>query len=122
MIDGKSVIGIVPARAGSKGLPRKNIAPLCGKPLIAWSIEAGLRSRYIDLVIVSTDSKKIAGIAVTAAVVRLYSKEFRGSLSKVRSPYGEGGASAAIVAKVKAVSLSPLHKKHLYKVVHISAQ
>ncbi len=63
MINGKSVIGIVPARAGSKGLPRKNIAPLCGKPLIAWSIEAGLRSRYIDLVIVSTDSKTIAGIA-----------------------------------------------------------
>ena len=63
MINGKSVIGIVPARAGSKGLPRKNIAPLCGKPLIAWSIEAGLRSQYIDLVIVSTDSNKIAGIA-----------------------------------------------------------
>ena len=63
MINGKSVIGIVPARAGSKKLPRKNIAPLCGKPLIAWSIEAGLRSRYIDLVIVSTDSKTIAGIA-----------------------------------------------------------
>ena len=63
MINGKSVIGIVPARAGSKGLPRKNIAPLCGKPLIAWSIEAGLRSQYIDLVIVSTDSNKIAGIS-----------------------------------------------------------
>ena len=63
MINGKSVIGIVPARAGSKGLPRKNIAPLCGKPLIAWSIEAGLRSQYIDLVIVSTDSNKIASIA-----------------------------------------------------------
>lgn len=63
MINGKSVIGIVPARAGSKGLPRKNIVPLCGKPLIAWSIEAGLRSQYIDLVIVSTDSNKIAGIA-----------------------------------------------------------
>ena len=63
MINGKSVIGIVPARSGSKGLPRKNIVPLCGKPLIAWSIEAGLRSQYIDLVIVSTDSNKIASIA-----------------------------------------------------------
>ena len=60
--------------------------------------------------------------SITVAMVRLYSKEFQGSLSKVRSPYGEGGASAAIVAKVKAVSLGTLHKKHFYKMIHISAQ
>ena len=60
--------------------------------------------------------------SITAALVRLYSKEFQASLSKVRSPYGEGGASAAIVAKVKAVSLGTLHKKHFYKMIHVSAQ
>lgn len=63
MINEKSVIAIIPARGGSKGLPRKNIKELCGKPLIAWSIEAGLGSRYIDEVIVTTDSEEIAHIA-----------------------------------------------------------
>ena len=60
--------------------------------------------------------------SITAALVRLYSKEFQASMSKVRSPYGEGGASAAIVAKVKAVSLGALHKKHFYKIVHANSQ
>lgn len=63
MINGKSVIAIIPARAGSKGLPGKNIKTLCGKPLIAWSIEAGLSSQYIDKVMVTTDSEYIASIA-----------------------------------------------------------
>ena len=63
MINGKSVIAIIPARAGSKGLPGKNIKDLRGKPLIAWSIESGLASKYIDTVVVSTDSPVIADIA-----------------------------------------------------------
>ena len=63
MIHGKSVIAIVPARGGSKGLPGKNIKELCGKPLIAWSIEAGLGSQYIDEMMVTTDSEEIARIA-----------------------------------------------------------
>ena len=63
MINQKSVIGIIPARSGSKGLPGKNIRELCGKPLLAWSIEAGLASKYIDVVVVSTDSEEIARIA-----------------------------------------------------------
>lgn len=63
MINGKTVIAIIPARSGSKGLPGKNIKELCGKPLIAWSIEAGLDSMYIDEVMVTTDSEKIANIA-----------------------------------------------------------
>lgn len=63
MINGKRVIAIIPARGGSKGLPGKNIKELCGKPLIAWSIEAGLASQYIDEVMVTTDSDEIAGIA-----------------------------------------------------------
>lgn len=63
MINEKRIIAIVPARGGSKGLPGKNIKKLCGKPLIAWSIEAGLGSQYIDEVVVTTDSEEIASIA-----------------------------------------------------------
>jgi CMP-N-acetylneuraminic acid synthetase len=63
MINGKSVIAIIPARGGSKGLPGKNIMLLCGKPLVVWSIEAGLSCQYIDEVMVTTDSEDIASIA-----------------------------------------------------------
>jgi CMP-N,N'-diacetyllegionaminic acid synthase len=63
MINGKSVLAIIPARGGSKGLPGKNIKELCGKPLVAWSIGQALKSKYIDNVFVSTDSEEIAKIA-----------------------------------------------------------
>lgn len=63
MFDGKTFLAIIPARGGSKGLPGKNIKELCGKPLIAWSIEAGLKSKYVDEIVVSTDSAKIAEIS-----------------------------------------------------------
>jgi len=63
MINGKKIIAIIPARAGSKGLPGKNIRNLCGKPLISWTIENALESKYIDTVVVSTDSEEIAKIS-----------------------------------------------------------
>lgn len=63
MIKGKRVLALVPARGGSKGLPRKNMRPFCGKPLIAWSIAAGLESNHVDAVWVSTDDEEIAAIA-----------------------------------------------------------
>ena len=63
MINGSSIIAIIPARGGSKGLPDKNIKELCGKPLVGWSVEAGLASNYIDEVVVTTDSEDIARIA-----------------------------------------------------------
>jgi CMP-N,N'-diacetyllegionaminic acid synthase len=63
MYKGKTFLGIIPARAGSKGLPGKNIKSLCGKPLIAWSIEAGNNSKYLDEVMVTTDGVEIAEIA-----------------------------------------------------------
>lgn len=56
-------IAIIPARSGSKGLKDKNIIDLCGKPLIAYSIEAALQTEAFDRVIVSTDSKHYADIA-----------------------------------------------------------
>ena len=55
---GKTV-AIIMARGGSKGLPRKNVQPLNGKPLIAYSIEAAKMSKYVSRIIVSTDSEKI---------------------------------------------------------------
>lgn len=63
MIGQRTAIGIIPARAGSKGLPGKNTRLLCGKPLIVWTIEKALRSRYLDRVVVTTDSEEIAAIA-----------------------------------------------------------
>ena len=57
------VVAIIPARGGSKGVPNKNIKELCGKPLIAYSIEVAKNSNLIDAVIVSTDSDKIASVA-----------------------------------------------------------
>lgn len=63
MIDGKTFLAIIPARGGSKRLPRKNVLSLNGKPLISWSIEAGLKSTYIDKVIVTSDDDEILDIA-----------------------------------------------------------
>lgn len=57
------ILGIIGARSGSKGVPNKNIQPLAGKPLMAWIIETAKRSRYINRVIVSTDSEEYATIA-----------------------------------------------------------
>jgi len=57
------MIAIIPARGGSKGIPRKNIKLLSGKPLIAYVIGAAMSSRYIDDVVVSTDDEEIAEIA-----------------------------------------------------------
>ncbi len=59
----KTFLAIIPARGGSKRLPRKNVLDLVGKPLIAWSIEAGLKSKYIDKVIVSSDDDEILEIS-----------------------------------------------------------
>lgn len=56
-------LALIPARGGSKGIPRKNVLPFGGIPLIAYSIEAGLRAATVDRVIVSTDSDEIAEVA-----------------------------------------------------------
>lgn len=63
MIEDKRVLAVIPARGGSKGLSKKNIRDLAGKPLIAWTIEAGLASRYIDRLILSSDDEEIISVA-----------------------------------------------------------
>lgn len=63
MIDNHKVVCVIPARGGSKGVPRKNIKLLAGKPLIAYTIEQALESKYIDRTIVSTEDDEIANIS-----------------------------------------------------------
>ncbi|MGC9121138.1 MAG: cytidylyltransferase domain-containing protein [Sulfurihydrogenibium sp.] len=63
MYQGKTILAIIPARGKSKRLPNKNILPLAGKPLISWTIESALKSKYIDKIVVSSDSEKILQIA-----------------------------------------------------------
>jgi CMP-N,N'-diacetyllegionaminic acid synthase len=63
MYKDKTFLAIIPARGGSKRLPRKNVLDLNGKPLIAYSIEAGLKSKYIDKVVVSSDDEEILTVS-----------------------------------------------------------
>ena len=58
------IIAVIPARGGSKRIPRKNIKLFAGKPMIAWSIEAAKKSEVFDDIIVSTDDEEIANIAL----------------------------------------------------------
>ena len=66
MLNGEKVLAIVAARGGSKGLPRKNVLPIGGKPLIAWSVAAAKASKVIDRVILSSDDAEIAAAARAA--------------------------------------------------------
>jgi len=62
-VDKSKIVAIIPARGGSKRIPHKNIIDFCGKPMIAWTIEAALKSELFDQVIVSTDDISIAEIS-----------------------------------------------------------
>lgn len=60
-----AILGLIPARGGSKGIPRKNVLPIAGKPLIAWTIEAALAAASLDRIVVTTDDAEIADVAVS---------------------------------------------------------
>ncbi len=60
---GRRVIAIVPARGGSKGVPRKNIRPLAGRPLLAYSVDAARGAESVDVLVVSTEDAEIASVA-----------------------------------------------------------
>ena len=66
MVFNRKLLAIIPARGGSKRLPNKNILDLAGKPLIVWTIDAAKKSKYIDQIVVSTDSNMIAETAIKA--------------------------------------------------------
>ncbi len=61
-----TLLALIPARGGSKGIPRKNIRPFCGKPLLQWSIDVALAAPSIDRVVVSTDDSEIAEVSLAA--------------------------------------------------------
>lgn len=66
--DGSTYLGLIPARGGSKGIPRKNLVDLAGKPLIAHTVEAALKSKLLDRVILSTDDEEIARLGLQLGV------------------------------------------------------
>jgi CMP-N,N'-diacetyllegionaminic acid synthase len=57
------LVGLIPARGGSKGIPRKNLAPVAGKPLLAWTVDAARAATELTRVVVSTDDDEIASVA-----------------------------------------------------------
>lgn len=89
MIKNKLVYGLITARGGSKGIPHKNIYPLNDKPLIAYTIEPALRSKYIDRLVVSTDDEAIADVA----------KKFKAEVPFIRpnNLSGDSSSSASVI-------------------------
>jgi len=85
----KKVLAIIPARGGSKGLPRKNILDLANKPLIAWTIEASLNSKYIAKTIVSSDDDEILEV----------SRSYGAEILKRPAEFATDTASSEIVVK-----------------------
>src|SRR4051812_8491949 len=62
------VLGLIPARGGSKGVPRKNLRPLCGKPLLQYTVEASRSASALGLVVLSTEDDEIAELGRTLGV------------------------------------------------------
>jgi CMP-N,N'-diacetyllegionaminic acid synthase len=58
-----NILGVIPARGGSRGIPRKNLHPVAGRPLVAWSIDAARESRRLARFVVSTEDREIADVA-----------------------------------------------------------
>lgn len=98
------MIAIVPARGNSKGLPGKNIKNLCGKPMIAYTIEEALKSKYIEEVIISTDCKEIEKIAI----------EYGAKSHFLRPEYLAADTSKAIDNYI--FTISTLNEKFGYKI------
>ena len=79
-----NIVAIIPARGGSKGIPKKNIVDFCRKPLLAWTIEQAKKSKKIDGIYVSTDDKEIVNVARKyGAETILRPKEISGDTANV---------------------------------------
>lgn len=74
MIENKKILAIIPARGGSKGIPRKNVKAISGKPMIQYTIEAAKECPYIDKVVVSTEDVEIADISMRAGAIVPFSR------------------------------------------------
>ncbi|TVO35735.1 cytidylyltransferase domain-containing protein [Vibrio algivorus] len=103
MIADKKLIAIIPARGGSQRLPRKNVLPLQGKPLIGWTIEAAWQSKYVDRVLVSTDDIEIATI----------SKQFGAEVPELR-PHRLASDSASTHDVIEHVLNSFCHDEYAF--------
>ena len=100
MIGNKKLLAIVTARGGSKRLPGKNTLKLAGKPMIAWSIEAALESKFIDKVLVTTEDEDIANIA----------REFGAEVPFMRPNELASDSASSIDAVIHAIqALKDLH-------------
>ena len=108
-----TTVAIIPARGGSKGIPGKNLMPFCGKPLLAWSIEQALRSRYIKSVYVSSDDDEILKVAEFYGAIGIKRpKEFAGDTSPAEESLlhaldyieGELGQKIEVVVFLQATS------------------
>ena len=97
----RSIAGLIPARGGSKGIPRKNIKLFCGKPLIAYTIEEVKRSKYVDRIFVSTEDEEIAKI----------SKAYNAEVIKRPVEYAQDNSNSREVIKH---ALSWLKKEEMY--------
>lgn len=88
MYQDKRILAIIPARGGSKEVPRKNILEIAGKPLIAWTIEEAKKSKYIDRLILSSDDEEIISIAKDwkCEVPFIRPKEFAKDDSSITDP------------------------------------
>lgn len=72
-IEGKSVLAIIPARGGSKRVPKKNVKPFRGKPLLEWTVDEAIKSKYIDKFILSTDMTE-ASLLVIGKPIHIYTR------------------------------------------------
>ncbi|MFH1956143.1 MAG: acylneuraminate cytidylyltransferase family protein [Patescibacteria group bacterium] len=99
----EKILAIIPTRAGSKGVPSKNIIKVGGKSLVAWTIEAALRSKYINHIIVSSDDQKVLDIAETYGV------------ETIKRPKGISEKSSYPPRPVILHTLNYLKKKKNYK-------
>lgn len=77
MISEQSILALITARGGSKGVPGKNVRSLCGIPLIGWTIQAALKSRYIDRLILSSDDSEIIKTAIEYGCEVPFVRDFR---------------------------------------------
>lgn len=90
MYQGKKILGLITARGGSKGIPRKNIIDVGGKPLIAWTIDAAKQSKLLDRVVLSSDDDEIIQVARLLGCEVPFKRESRLS--------GDAASSADVVA------------------------
>lgn len=105
MFDGYTILAIIPARGGSKGLPFKNIREVGGKPLIAWTIDEAKKSKYIDRLILSSDDAQIIKVA----------KEYGCEVPFIRPPDLARDDTPGIAPVLHAIEVLP--KKYDYVVL-----